>query len=202
MSVDFRELEEFRDKIANLSEDGTRQICEECSKELAGRLLAKVVKRTPVGQRPDEFNGEEGKKKRKETVTVTSENGKKRKFLTADAARYQQYWAGYVGGTLRRGWTGGKQANPVQYANGMPVRHIGSNYKIDIVNEVEYAQYVEYGHRQTPGRYVPALGKALKASWVKGQFMMTKSEAEVDAIAQSVVDKKVQKYLEGSLGND
>ena len=84
----------------------------------------------------------------------------------------------------------------------MPVRHIGSTYKIDIVNEVEYAQYVEYGHRQTPGRYVPALGKALKASWVKGQFMMTKSEAEVDAIAQSVVDKKVQKYLEGSLGND
>ena len=27
---------------------------------------------------------------------------------------------------------------------------------------MEYASYVEYGHRQEPGRYVPALGKRLK----------------------------------------
>lgn len=33
----------------------------------------------------------------------------------------------------------------------------------------EHAPHVEYGHRQTPGRYVPAIGKSLKASFVPGQ---------------------------------
>lgn len=33
----------------------------------------------------------------------------------------------------------------------------------------EHAPHVEYGHRQTPGRYVPAIGKRLKASFVAGQ---------------------------------
>lgn len=33
----------------------------------------------------------------------------------------------------------------------------------------EHAPHVEYGHRQTPGRYVPAIGKRLKASFVPGQ---------------------------------
>lgn len=33
----------------------------------------------------------------------------------------------------------------------------------------EHAPHVEYGHRQTPGRYVPAIGKRLNASFVPGQ---------------------------------
>ena len=35
-----------------------------------------------------------------------------------------------------------------------------------IGTDVEYAPYVELGHHQTPGRYVPAIKKRLKASWV------------------------------------
>lgn len=202
MSVDFRELEEFRNKMQQLGEHGASEVCDECAKELAGRLLAKVIKRTPVGQRPAEYNGKEGVKNRRETQEVVGANGKKKKMLTADAARYQQYWAGYVGGTLRRGWTGGKNANAKQYAQSLPVSVISENHMIEIINQVKYAQYVEYGHRQTPGRYVPALGKSLKASWVPGKFMMTKSVSEVDAIAQRVVDKKVKEFLERELGND
>lgn len=202
MSVDFSQLEEFRDKIQLLGEQKASQLCDECAKELTGRLLAKVIKRTPVGQRPDEFNGKEGVKKRKETQEFVGESGKKKKMLTADAARYQQYWAGYSGGTLRRGWTGGQNVNAKQYAQSMPVNVMSNNHVIDIINQVEYAMYVEYGHRQTPGRYVPALGKSLKASWVPGKFMMTKSVSEVDAIAQAVVDKKVNEFLEKELGND
>lgn len=33
----------------------------------------------------------------------------------------------------------------------------------------EYAPHVEYGHRQEVGRYVPAIGKRLVASYVEGQ---------------------------------
>ena len=32
---------------------------------------------------------------------------------------------------------------------------------------VKYAPYVELGHHQEPGRYVPAIGKRLKKSWVE-----------------------------------
>lgn len=38
-----------------------------------------------------------------------------------------------------------------------------------IGTDVEYAHYVELGHHQTPGRYVPAIKKRLKASWVPGK---------------------------------
>lgn len=38
-----------------------------------------------------------------------------------------------------------------------------------IGTNVEYAPYVELGHHQTPGRYVPAIKKRLKKSWVPGK---------------------------------
>ena len=34
---------------------------------------------------------------------------------------------------------------------------------------VEYAPYVELGHRQQPGRFVPKIKKRLKRSWVPGK---------------------------------
>lgn len=37
---------------------------------------------------------------------------------------------------------------------------------------VEYAPHVEYGHRQTPGRFVKKLGKRLVASYVPGQHYL------------------------------
>ena len=66
--------------------------------------------------------------------------------------------SGKKGGTLRRGWTIGEVVKE------------GGEYRVEIVNPVEYASYVEYGHRQTPGRYVPALGKRLTKGWVPGAF--------------------------------
>lgn len=166
--IDFRELEKFRDTMEQIGEHDAKELCKDCTKELAGRLLTKVVKRTPVGVKP---------------------NG-------IDSKTMSDYWQGYVGGTLRRGWTAGnKVSNLSEYAKTLPINVMSNGYRIDIINQVAYIAYVEYGHRQTPGRYVPALGKRLKSSWVKGQFMMTRSVAEVDSIAQSLVDKKVQKFL-------
>ena len=51
--IDFRELEQFRDTIKQIGEQDAKELCKECSQELAGRLLAKVVKRTPVGVKPN-----------------------------------------------------------------------------------------------------------------------------------------------------
>nr|DAL93839.1 MAG TPA: type I neck protein [Caudoviricetes sp.] len=86
-------------------------------------------------------------------------------------------------GTLRNGWAIGQ------------ITQKGNSYTIEIINPVEYASYVEYGHRQTPGRFVPAIGKKLKKSWVKGRFMMTLSFKEIEQLTPSIVSAKVWEEL-------
>ena len=73
-----------------------------------------------------------------------------------------------TGGQLRRSWRIQKATKQVKA------------YAAVVYNQAEYAFYVEYGHRQQPGRYVPALGKRLKRSWVTGRFMLTKAQIEVE----------------------
>jgi hypothetical protein len=79
---------------------------------------------------------------------------------------------GKVGGTLRRGWTIGE------------IQHSGNMYKIEIINPIEYAPYVEYGHRT-----------ANHKGWVKGQFMMTISEKEIEQQATKIIEKRIMEYL-------
>ena len=55
---------------------------------------------------------------------------------------------------------------------------IGSDITVELRNSKNYASFVENGHRQTPGRYVPAIGKKLKASWVPGQHFLQKATDE------------------------
>lgn len=80
--------------------------------------------------------------------------------------------SGKVGGTLKRAWTTGE------------IQHIGNVYKIEIINPVEYASYVEYGHR-----------KRNHKGWVEGKFMMTISEQEIQTIAPKVLENKIKKLL-------
>lgn len=82
-------------------------------------------------------------------------------------------------GTLRGGWT-------VQGGGGL---------SITIINTVYYASYVEYGHRQTPGRFVPVLGKRLVASWVNGQFFLASAEAELRSLIPGILDSLLSAFL-------
>lgn len=143
--MDLRDLKKFRDDLMKLQNPD--EFVESCAKELAARLLALVVKRTPVGQYPDS-------------------SGKK-------------------GGTLRRGWTGEKRSSAKRYAESLTVHYFGGTYVIEIVNPVEYASYVEYGHRTADHK-----------GWVQGQFMMTISEQELERIAQQILEKKIMAYFE------
>ena len=70
-------------------------------------------------------------------------------------------------GNLRRSWT----AEGPTYGCG--------GWTIKLINNAEYASYVESGHRQTPGRYVPLLKKRLVRDWVPGQFYMKKSIPQI-----------------------
>lgn len=59
---------------------------------------------------------------------------------------------------------------------------------IEIMNPIEYASYVEYGHRTRDHK-----------DWVPGRFMLTISEQEIQAIAPKVLEQKIKKYLMGCM---
>lgn len=102
-------------------------------------------------------------------------------------------------GALRRGWMAGKSSMSSGKAatkTNMQVSKKGISYEIIVFNSINYASYVEYGHRQEPGRYVPAIGKRLKISWVKGQFMLKISEQELKAAAPRIINRLIKPYME------
>lgn len=200
---DFEELKRLDEKIKKLEEVDFDETCRKMADKLAQILLAKVVKLTPVGVKPNLSKDFEGKQltvkvegRSSQTVRQRAGNGiveykrevrRTREIFTKDGERYARimsYWDGYQGGTLRRAW------------QVLPVAKSGEQYIITVVNDLYYASYVEYGHRQTPGRYVPALGKSLKASWVKGKFMLTISEKELMTLAPKMLEAELDKAIE------
>lgn len=141
------DLKEFRTELQkSLSGKQLELFIESCAKELAARLLAKVIKRTPVGDYPKK--------------------------------------SGKVGGTLRRGWTGGKGQNANAFAGNLKVHHYGGVYVIEVENPTEYSSYVEFGHRTRGGK-----------GWVEGRFMLTISEEEIQRDAPRVLENKLKKKL-------
>ncbi len=100
-----------------------------------------------------------------------------------------------VTGDLRRGWTGGTDTSPQTYANSLEVKREGESFVITIQNDMKYASYVESGHSQQVGRYVPKLGKRLKKPWVDGQFMCKISIDEVEGVIPSLLESHVARIL-------
>ncbi|KOP78656.1 hypothetical protein AMS59_12610 [Lysinibacillus sp. FJAT-14745] len=133
--VDYRQLKAFERKLAKLAGADFDNFCEAAAKELAARMLGKVIRRTPV--------------------------------------------APIDGGTLRRGWTIGQ------------VKKSGSIYGIEVINGVDYAQYVEFGHRTRNHE-----------GWVNGRFMMTISADEVEQQAPKLLEKKLYTMLKEAFDGD
>lgn len=147
MSADYKQLLAFSKQLEQLEGDIRGEFIEGCAKEIAARLLNRVIKRTPIGV----YKDKKGKAKKQ-------------------------------GGTLRRGWTNGQSAT--KYCESLNVSKRGDTYVIDIINPVEYASYVEYGHR-TRGH----------GGWVKGYFMLTISENEVRSMMPNVLEQRLRKKL-------
>lgn len=76
------------------------------------------------------------------------------------------------------------------------ITKVSGGYEAEIINNTNYASYVNYGHRQTPGRYVPAIGKRLKKGWVDGKFFIELSVAELRGITQPLLEKRLKEHLE------
>lgn len=157
--IDYKQLERLQKKVQKFEEIDGDKLCKQIAKELAARLLSKVIKLTPSTQT----------------------------------------------GELRRAW---KVNEVIQ---------VGSNeYEIEVTNSMEYASYVEYGHRQQVGRFVPGYwkgnqfiyqkgakeGMVLKVGFVKGKLMLTKSTMQVENIAPKLIEKRVMNELIKIFEND
>lgn len=154
-NCEYKQLRQLRENLAQLQSMDLDKFCQEASRELAARLLSLVIPRTPVGQYP-------------------KSSGKK-------------------GGTLRRGWTaksagdaaaGRGKPDAQAYANALPVHKQGHTYYIQVINPVEYAGYVEFGHRTADGQ-----------GWVAGQYFLTLSERDLERITPSILEKKLETML-------
>ena len=162
LKFDKKGLEKLQKQLEELEKGKARdKFFEDCAKEMAARLLALVIPKTPVGVYPN------------------------------DSSR--------KGGALRRGWTGGKKMDAETFARSLKVEKSGNTYTITVADDVPYASYVEYGHRQTPGRYVPAIGKRLKEGYVPGKHMLETSEQELKALSPKILQDKLEKFLKGVL---
>lgn len=134
MSADYSQLVDFSEKLKMLNDSQREELIIASIKEIASRVLTKVIKRTPVG-----------------------------------------VYSNKTGGTLRRGWSTSKALN---------VSKKGNNYVIDIINPVEYASYVEYGHRTRN-----------HTGWVEGRFMLTISTQEVENITPKILERRLKAML-------
>ena len=66
-----------------------------------------------------------------------------------------------------------------------------SNHEVILLvgTNVYYAPYVELGHKQQPGRFVPKIGKRLVKSWVNGKpFLRPAFENHRDEIEQVILN--------------
>ena len=94
-------------------------------------------------------------------------------------------------GTLRRSW----------HTDG--VRKIGDDYVVEIINSAKnnkgmpYGLYVEEGHRQNVGQFVPAIGKRLVRPAVEGKHFVRTACEQSEPKVLLVLQKVVRKYLKG-----
>lgn len=97
------------------------------------------------------------------------------KDLAARLLRYATMRTPVDTGNLWRNWS--------QVNNGVEVAYSGGVYTVDIINPVEYASYVEYGHRTRSG------------GWVPGRFMLKISEDELKGVMPQILEDKILEFL-------
>lgn len=203
-SFDISEFIKLRDNINRMNDPKVKdKFMKECVQEIAMEVLRRVIKGTAVGATI------------RILTDVVDDYGNKVKYKSGKniGKIKQKSEVIHTGGTLRRGWIAKTQkeaeASSLQrpqeneikeYVLKLNVQKVGSSYIAWIINPVEYASYYEYGHRQMPGRYVPAIGKRLKKSWVDGKFILRISMKDVEAKLPQFLEAKMQEYINQVFG--
>lgn len=180
ISYDFSELVAFYGQLEELEHYTKHQLMLDVVNEIAQRVLEKVIEKTPTGKHPRSIRFTANLPERE--VEFTTRNGERVEF-TARAKKIKVRFKNgkrIPGGTLRRGW----RIEAVQILYGEEY------YRLDVVNDVEYAAYVEHGHRIV-GRNGKVYG------WKPGRHMLKISVAEVEEEIPGIVEKQLRAIMGG-----
>lgn len=137
--------------------DNQDVIMERIIKNIASRLMRAVKKITPVG----DYN---------RPVSFIAYAGTDKEIQVFFTPK-----TGKEGGTLRRGW----------FVDGYT--NTGGYYTIKVINNTEYASYVEDGHR------IKRNGKTI--GWVPGVFMLKISEDKVREEMNRIIENELKKVF-------
>ena len=130
-------MKQLKKQMEKLQEQEANAFIEACAKELAARLLAELMRRTPVGHYSKE-------------VQVTAKRDSKH-HKKGDVYTKRVNLTGKTGGTLRRGWLaetheeaengkGSPTAQDVKaFVDSIEIQHQGNMLVIEIKNPVTYA---------------------------------------------------------------
>ena len=171
VDVSFAGFEVLRRQIEGLNSPQEKQACmEECAESLAQVYLAEAIKKTPNGGARSHANSHAVKRIKK------SRKSEKKQYLVLTASEH-----------MRRSW------------DAEAVKKQGGTYSVKVFNSASYASYVNDGHRQRPGRFVPAIGKRLVRSWVPGQHMAELAEQKTRRSSKRLLSRIITAYLERGL---
>lgn len=112
-----------------------------------------------------------------------------------------------VTGNLRRGWTNGTDA--VTYARSVPTISTGNGLMATFTNTAtaynteylktplrQYAYFVNFGHSQHPGQFVPPLQRRLVADHVEGDHFAEEAIEDFYNNAQENAYVNLREYLQ------
>jgi len=97
--------------------------------------------------------------------------------------------------------------------NDFAVTEVNGGFEVLLINPTMYATWVNDGHRQTPGRFIPGHfingrfyydqtakgGMVLKQPFVKGRFFVEKGilDLENTTLIESIIQRHLDKWWEG-----
>lgn len=189
-------LKDFAGKLQTLAGDKVEKdvFFKRCTDALAGDVLRRARKYTPVGEGVFEpvAAGAKPKRSHYSWKRVDDETTGRTYWKAAKAGKDAKLRLRRVrgGGALRLAWFAEPAALSVYGA------------KARVINPSRYASYVEYGHRQHVGQFVPVLGKRLVRPWVDGRFMLRRAHEETKARAAPYLSRELHHFIRRNLNDD
>lgn len=86
---------------------------------------------------------------------------------------------------MRRSWEAGKLERGARA------------YQMAVTNSASYASFVNDGHRQTPGRFIPIIGKKLVNNFVEGKHITEIAQAYTESKAGGIIRRQTAGLLKG-----
>lgn len=190
VTIDFRGFEELQKRIAELNSSAMEEAKRQSMKEMAAVYLAEAKRATPTrGIEVRQVSEKEYENSNIAEYSKVKDFNKHGKLNSSDAkVAYKhkgerKFKILHNSEHMKRSWNAGA------------IEQNGREYKIKVFNTASYASYVNDGHRQQPGRYVPILGKRLVDNWVDGLNMAEKAEKETERQSKNILRRNINRVL-------